>query len=131
MRPEGHARLKWIEQYTVEHPQTVLVDPIDKVANVINRVATLKARAETNVFFSGSSTYSRRGLLRFPPPSLLEGYTAKLEAGAPYTHAKFDDIIRKREGPANQRIMEMVFLSKASPAMATIPDHGGTTMSTP
>ncbi|CAM9652506.1 unnamed protein product, partial [Ascophyllum nodosum] len=46
VRPEGHARLKWIEQYTVEHPQTVLVDPIDKVANVINRVATLKLLTE-------------------------------------------------------------------------------------
>ena len=44
VRPEGHERLSWIEAYLSGHPKTVVVDPIDNVASVINRVTTLEVR---------------------------------------------------------------------------------------
>lgn len=46
VRPEGHERLSWIEAYLAGHPETVIVDPIDKVASVINRVTTLELLTE-------------------------------------------------------------------------------------
>ena len=44
VRPEGDKRLTWIEAYLKKYPSTVMVDPIDKVSNVINRVTTLEVR---------------------------------------------------------------------------------------
>lgn len=42
VRPEGDARISWIEAYLAGNPGTVIVDPVDRVANCINRVTTLE-----------------------------------------------------------------------------------------
>eukprot|EP00903_Cladosiphon_okamuranus_P011547 g10870.t2 len=45
-RPEGDARISWIEAYLAGHPGTAIVDPVDRVANCINRVTTLELLKE-------------------------------------------------------------------------------------
>lgn len=42
VRPDGDARISWIEAYLDGNPGTVIVDAIDRVANCINRVTTLE-----------------------------------------------------------------------------------------
>lgn len=44
VRPEGDARISWIEAYLSEYPGTVILDPVDKVANCINRITTLEVQ---------------------------------------------------------------------------------------
>ncbi|CAM9823048.1 unnamed protein product [Pylaiella littoralis] len=45
-RPEGSARMLWIEAYLSEHPDTVILDPLDRVAKCINRITTLEVLEE-------------------------------------------------------------------------------------
>lgn len=40
--PEGDRRLRWIEEFLKQNPETAIVDSISHVAKVINRVSMLE-----------------------------------------------------------------------------------------
>lgn len=47
----------WIEAYLSEHPDTVILDPLDRVAKCINRITTLEVLEGYDIRSNGGLAY--------------------------------------------------------------------------